>query len=653
MHRVGTKALTMATAVLASAGLFSQAQENPLGAMATGDSRDATAIAQAQPPAAQDAETPAQAFAADPAQAAEIALSGDEWNIKRIILAGDNTSFVNKKIFPDAPRSIALRVRAELMDRDEPIDSALVEAALADIQDALHREQYYLAQVKVVEFDREEGALTIQVDPGFLGEVRVRFNDPGAPFGEPATGYDQFNDLAADGRWFSQAQVERKFNALRSDRRETYYSESGDNYQVFNYGNLHKLISDINAHPDFKLDTFIRAEPAKVGGLDSRVAHLDFIAREQNPFHGLLEINNYGEESVSKWRANAMFQYLNPFKQDDVWTINPGMSLDAKLFSVASSYMIPNDWGRGGSTTLFAGYTWLGATDIVPRVNLDGRGWFVGASQGYNLIDNRKRLVSVSAGVTYRYIDDQFSVDVDRRGHYESLQKRDITVLPLTLSLNYADRANDCLNGRNFATLSGIYNLRAGGSNTLDDFWVGAKDHYVVGRLQVARLQPLNLLGSYERGEPSRQWTVFLKGEGQITNEPLIPAEKLFIGGYHSVRGYQAKSRLGDNGVYGTVELRTPVLMDLVSQAFRSGDGARKMPIDRLQFLLFVDAGHTQTLKPLPGMARSNNLLSTGLGVRLALMKYAQIRYDAALPLIHKGDDDDSLYHYISVQGQF
>ena len=289
----------------------------------------------------------------------------------------------------------------------------------------------------------------------------------------------------------------------------------------------------------------------------------------------------------------------------------------------------------------------------MPRVNIDGTGWFAGVQQTVNLLDDRSRLVSASLGVTYRHIQDQFSVDVDSLGHYESLQRRDISVLPLTLSLNYSDKTGDFLGGRNFATLSGVVNLAAGGGNTLDDFWVGAKDHYVIGRLQVARLQPLNLSGSFERGEPSRQWTLFIKGEGQVTRDPLIPAEKLFLGGYHSVRGYLAKSRLGDSGVYGSVELRTPVLMDLVSQAFRSNDGGRKLPVDRLQFLAFVDAGHTWAVKPMPGLPATSNMLSAGLGARLALTKHTQFRFDLAFPLVHRGDDDDRPAYYVSVQAQF
>ncbi|MCL1856300.1 MAG: hypothetical protein FWF84_01460 [Kiritimatiellaeota bacterium] len=320
--------------------------------------------------------------------------------------------------------------------------------------------------------------------------------------------------------------------------------------------------------------------------------------------------------------------------------------------------MLPNQCGKGGSTTLFGGYSELSADDIVPRVNLGGTGWFAGITESFNLVDTQDSLLLASVGVTYRYLDDQFSVDVDNHGSYESLQKRNISILPLTVSLSYSDRTGDALGGRNFVTLSGVYNLNAGGSNEYEDFWVGAKKNYVLARLQLARVQPLNLFGDYDtRGEPVRQWTLFAKAEGQYTPDPLIPAEKLFLGGFnggiHSVRGYRAKSRLGDNGVYGTLEFRTPIMMDRLASLFGAADGTRKMPADRLQLHAFVDAGYVEAIDPLPGVTGSAKMLGVGAGARLAVTKHTQFRFDAGFPLHDKKRDDDTPIYYFSAQAQF
>ncbi len=55
-------------------------------------------------------------------------------------------------------------------------------------------------------------------------------------------------------------------------------------------------------------------------------------------------------------------------------------------------------------------------------------------------------------------------------------------------------------------------------------------------------------------------WSMQARLGAQLANQPLISAEQFAIGGVDSVRGYLESSELGDNGVSGTIELRTPPL---------------------------------------------------------------------------------------------
>jgi hemolysin activation/secretion protein len=51
-----------------------------------------------------------------------------------------------------------------------------------------------------------------------------------------------------------------------------------------------------------------------------------------------------------------------------------------------------------------------------------------------------------------------------------------------------------------------------------------------------------------------------LRINGQLSNSPLLAPEEFSIGGAESVRGYRENELLRDNGVFGSVELRFPII---------------------------------------------------------------------------------------------
>ena len=279
-HCVLTKARLAAMAAMACAGL-SFAQENPLGAMATGETRAAQTLAQAQAPADTEAAAPAEIAA--PAPAEQPAASGDAWLIEHIVIVDDDSSFAEKPIFKSAPRSVAGRLQNSFM-RGEAVPESDVRAAVAQIQADLQNAKYYLARIDSnITYDAASKTLTIIVDPGYLGDVRVRFSNPGQPFDKPVTDYSAatFEEYPEEGRWFSQRQIERKLGMLAKDDSGARYGEDGDAL-VFSYASLQSVISEINAHPDLKLDTFINVASKNIGGAETRVANLDFVARERD-----------------------------------------------------------------------------------------------------------------------------------------------------------------------------------------------------------------------------------------------------------------------------------------------------------------------------------------------------------------------------------
>ena len=498
--------------------------------------------------------------------------------------------------------------------------------AMGKVRQELLKLGYYLVTIQLAKkgtYDKEQKTLAILVDEGRFGKVNVKFEDD-----------------EEDGSWFSKRQIDSRFRKI----------EEGE---TFDYRRLRSILFDVNSHPDLTIDTDISVrKPIEGEGNDRRVARyadLDLTVHESIPFHAVWEVNNYGLRDVNEWQTSLAMQYLNLTKHDDVLTISPAMSLGAELFSCAASYMLPHDYWFGGNTTLYGGWSRVEIDDIIPALDLEGTGYFVGLQHSENLYSTDSHLLALSAGVLWRYIEDQYTVSS------RALNERGTHILPLSLALSYTGKRPDGLSGRNFATVQGVYNVMNAGDD-IDKTWTGAEESYWLFRWQVARLQ--SIFGTADsNGQINHNWQLFMKLEGQYTDQTLIPTEKLMLGGYNCLRGYRTRGYVGDYGLYGTFELRTPLLVDLFASLV--SDRTDKEAFDRLQFLAFFDYGWS-CYNDLPsGYKDEGFLCSAGIGARLALTQYSQLRCDIAFPMVEsevaKTDDDydRNMEVYFGFQLQF
>lgn len=520
-----------------------------------------------------------------------------------------------------AEMGIADRLKAELADGMVKTVGD-VNAAISKVQQELMKEGYYLLRISILRegsYDAETKTFSVLVDQGSFGRLNVKFDD------------------GDDGRWFSSRQIYRRFKDIEEGR-------------PFNYSLLRSALFDANSHPDLTIDIDVRAARKPMVGEDrdirvASIADLDMTVHESCPIHAVWEVNNYGMEEVNEWQSSLTAQYLNLTKHDDVLTVSPGMSLGAEMFTLAASYMLPHEWWLGGNTTLYGGWSYLDVDDVVPQLDLEGTGYFVGLQHSENLYDDDRHQLAVSLGILWRYIEDQYTA----LGY--ALNERGASILPLSLAFSYTGKKADFLGGRNFATVQGVLNLVNGGDG-LDEMWMGSEGNYWIARWQLARLQPLFGWFDAKTEKELHQWMLFLKLEGQYTSDTLIPVEKLALGGYNCLRGYRTRGYLGDYGIYGTVEIRTPILVDAFASLF--GDRTESTPFDRLQFLGFCDYG-IANYNDLPSGYDDNGFLcSFGVGARLALTKYSQLRCDLAFPIVDGDNADDSdCEFYLGAQIQF
>ena len=132
-----------------------------------------------------------------------------------------------------------------------------------------------------------------------------------------------------------------------------------------------------------------------------------------------------------------------------------------------------------------------------------------------------------------------------------------------------------------------------------------------------------------------------LRGDVQIAGGALVPLEQFRVGGVNSARGYRQDLSLGDSGIFGSAELRIPVLR------FRKIDGL-------VQIAPFFDIGRLWNTDDLE--IANATLPSLGLGLNLAMGDRFNARLDYGIPLVDIENKGDSLQEngvYFSVDYSF
>jgi hemolysin activation/secretion protein len=101
---------------------------------------------------------------------------------------------------------------------------------------------------------------------------------------------------------------------------------------------------------------------------------------------------------------------------------------------------------------------------------------------------------------------------------------------------------------------------------------------------------------------PYFQSNLVFKGTVQLSNEPLLPLERIAVGGRYSVRGYRENQLVRDNGYTTSAELHVPLL----------GDGKAEYRFDVVPFFDYGAAWNNADITS--ANPSTQNLYSTGIG---------------------------------------
>lgn len=479
-----------------------------------------------------------------------------------------------------------------------------------------------------------DGIVEIVIEAGRYGKMSFGDSQPDATTASP-----KFSE-----KFFSEGQLRYKLADLRE----------GD---FFRYDELYRILYGINSHPDLTVDTTLsqrveRTEAdSEYGELSLRRKFIDmqFEVKESLPFHVVSEVNNYGTEDTDEWRGSLTAQHLNLTRHDDVLTVEAISATDpSALWAGAASYYRPFR-KMPAAFTLLGGYSELDNDQLLEGIDLLGVGSFVGAQFSYDLLRRKRHDLKITAGIMRRSIEDELVLGG------ESMPRK-VELTPLNVAFIYSNPIPDALGGRNFLTWQSIGHISEFlGSSGDDEFSVQretAEADYLIEKIQAARLQKL--------ASASNPPLLFTRLEGQWATSALIPAEQLGIGGHDSVRGYKEREVLGDLGVNGTVEVRSPLWsLNRVAPAEDNTSVPLSETPTRIgwQILGFTDAGYSSLEDALPGEDESETLWSVGLGLRMEFRMTEKIqsylKFDWGFPLEETELSDSDGAGHISFQVQF
>jgi hemolysin activation/secretion protein len=364
---------------------------------------------------------------------------------------------------------------------------------------------------------------------------------------------------------------------------------------VPNFNEVQKELAQVNRSEDLRVTPVLRASSTP-GQVD-----VDLDVQDQLPLHAQLEANNRFSANTAHVRLIGDVSYDNLFQRNQSMSVQyqvaPENPAQARIWSL--SYVIPT-----GSGPVWALYAVRSDSDVaaVGDLNVIGNGKIF----GMRFIDPLPAIGpdfyhSFTAGLDYK----DFKQDVALQGS-DTGANSPVHYPPFTLQYgatwlgpndpsHHGSAATTA--ERSSTTLDVAVNFLVRGLGTdAEQFAVkraGAGPSYFIFHPGLQRQQVL-----------PGNWSLVGKADGQLASGPLISNEQYGAGGVESVRGYTESERLGDNGIRGSLELRTPQLLN-----------GHVPHMTQSYLFLFVDGARVRILDPLPDQVSGYDLASAGIGM--------------------------------------
>jgi hemolysin activation/secretion protein len=462
-----------------------------------------------------------------------------------------------------------------------------VEKARAALEKTYRDKGFKATQVVIPEQTGRGGIVLLQTYEGRVGALRVK-----------------------GAQYFLPSRIKQQARSMAEGK-------------VINFNDVTRDVVALNQSADRTVDP--KLTPTGEPG----VFDIDLNVKDKLPLHGRLDLNNRYSVNTTPLRLNASVSYGNLWQRGHSvgasFQLSPEDPSEVKVFSGFYTWRFQEvDW----FSLLFTGTKQDSNVSTLGSSAVAGKGDILGLRGVFTLPAAESFFHSLSAGFDYKH----FNQSLFAGGTNDVIP---ISYYPLSATWDgtWVHRRDKDVRGTTEMSAGVTMNVRGLGSTvaSLDRNRYGSDGNFIYFRGDVSHTHKL-----------PRNWELFGRVHGQVSDQPLVNSEQFAGGGIDTSRAYYEAEVLGDNGIFGTVELRTPSLLRDIKK-----DGDPKNPDDKTgdewRFYGFFDTGTVKLIDPLPEQESSFKLTSIGLGTELHFRKHLHAVAELALPLTSSSETE--LHH--------
>ena len=437
-----------------------------------------------------------------------------------------------------------------------------VEQARAALETAYRSKGYQTVTVQVPPQPAANGIVVLQVSETPIGRLRVK-----------------------DSTYYSPRAIARQAPSLAEGT-------------VPNFSAVTRDIVALNQLPDRRVTPVLHA------GVEPGTVDIDLNVTDTLPLHGALELNNRYSPDTTELRLNGSISY------DNLWGLGHSLGFsfqlapqrldDAKVYSAYYLWRFPNlTW----LTLMAQGTKQDSNVSTLGGAGVAGRGEVAGGRATFSLPPGKDFFHSLTLGFDYKHYTQDLTINGTNI-------PTPVTYYPFTLNYNATWSGKGQLTVLNAGL---TFNPRGIGSDEAEfdfnRFKASAQFLYLRGELSHTHDLPAG-------------WQILGKIQAQAANGPLLNSEQFNGGGLATVRGYLESEVLGDDAVFGSIELRTPSLLSGASIS------------NECRLYLFAEGGLVALQDTLPEQESQFSLASIGTGARIRLHNHFNGSLDLGVPLI-------------------
>ncbi len=351
---------------------------------------------------------------------------------------------------------------------------------------------------------------------------------------------------------------------------------------------------------------------------------VDLKVKDGLPFHASAELNNDHSSAQSNLKTSATLKYSNLWQLGHVisgtYAVTPKDRAESEVIS--GTYLAPL---QGTPVSLLAyGYVSNSLTKInIPGfsgatgngANFEGtrnlgNGFAIGLKSIIKIGASERTTQSLTFGVEFKSQDSTLIIP-----GVALPSLRPFYYWPANIGYSYSRSGEQYAINASPSITFGLRDFRGAqpfaNGDVFEEQRAFAKGNFI----------RLNFDGDYTQ-DFKHDITAAVRFNGQYTDSPLVPTEQFNVGGNTTVRGYFQGEALGDEGMVGSIELRSPSVAKYFGRH-----------VDEWRFFGFIDGGYAHIRKALPDQEKDFGLMSLGFGTRIKAFKYLDGDVSLAFPM--------------------